>query len=653
YLQGLFVDVIMYDSAFNFDDLIESDTTAVPEEEPPSDSEPMKFDFSNLELSSATFIIQDAEIQDSIEMDDINFFLPHIAWNQKEDREADLEFDFKNGGYFKSFADYNPENGDFKLDFTLGNYDISGYTEYVAKYVDAGKFEGVVDLDVSLDGNTGDPISTSVSSVFQLSDFALYDDKDSVMLGTDRLVLDVEEANMAERKVMIDSIYLLRPSVYYEAYDSTSNIAEYMKRVMPPEDSVQEEGEEVQYETVSETSGDQEELEAEPAVQDTTQQFSISINTIQLDSGNVRLADYNNERDFEYEISNIQVITDSLSTDADWVDLDMTMLLNDRGKMVGKVLVNISNPKEMVTDLTISSLMLEDFDVYCRLGTGYPLIYGDMYLSSYTEIDSDSIKSSNNIVIHNMKLGKRERVIGPPMKLAMFLLKDKDKVVHIDMPVEGPVGESGTDVAKLFWDQFSGLLGKVASTPFKFVGSVLNVFDTGIKRVKFDYMDSTLDNKAERQLNALLKLEERHEEVKIDLIYYKDSLLEKEEIAMYLVGEQFKGKKGISGLRNNNQFRKYVKEQIQIDSLSLEEACLRLAGRNKVDAISASLDSARFRSVRNYLHSQRENTDIKLYLSNELAPNNEDRDPRFEVKLGMKDDFIEEKYIDDDEPQTD
>ena len=68
YLQGLFVDVIMYDSAFNFDDLIAQDSTAEAEKEPEeSASDPLKFELSDMELRDAVFIVQDAEIQDSLE----------------------------------------------------------------------------------------------------------------------------------------------------------------------------------------------------------------------------------------------------------------------------------------------------------------------------------------------------------------------------------------------------------------------------------------------------------------------------------------------------------------------------------------------------------------------------------------------------------
>ncbi len=641
YLQGLFVDVIMYDSAFNFDDLTQlgNDSTSVPEEEPPDDSEPLKFEFSDMELRDAVFIVQDAEIQDSIEIDDFDFFLPHLVWNQQEDSEADLRFDFKNEGYFEATADYNPGSNNFAFDFILGNYDISGYQAFAAKYFNVGKFEGIIDLGLNLTGNAEQLEQTSASGKFTLSDFALYDDKDSVMIGSQQLTINVDEVNYADKKILIDSVLIARPSVYFEAYDSTSNIAQYIERVMPAEDTLQQE--EVKVVTVS----DEEEPEEPMVNEDSTQQFFVQVSNFLLERGVVRMADYNQERSFEYQISEIHVSADSITTQTEWMNADLSMRLSDRGKMEGEFLVDLSNPQDMTLDFTISSLMLEDFDVYCREATGFPLIYGDMYFKSHMDIRDDTLKSQNNIVIHNMKLGKRRNPIGPPLKFAMFLLKDKDKVVHIDMPVEGPVGDSGTDIGKMFWDTFSGLLGKVASTPFKFIGAVLNVFDTDIKHVKYDYLDSAFTNQKQRQMNTLLKIEDLDEELKIDLIYYKDSLLERQQIAMDLIAAEFGGKEN---RRNYNQrLRRYVEKRINTDTLSLEEACLRLADKSLVDSVSAAYDSARFSSLRNYLHEQRDTTSISFYHSRAAAPNNEDRKPRFEVKLGMKDDFIEDKYVDE------
>jgi len=646
FLKGLFADVIMYDSAFNFDDLLELGNDTTDDEESMSNKNPIKFDLSNLEVKDAVFILQDAEINDSIEIDQFDVFLPHIAWDQSELSEADLEFTFKDGGYLNSIIDYNPDNGSFMVDLKLNDYDISGYQEFVDKYVDIGKFEGIVDLNVGLKGNMASPLQTKMESKFVMSDFAIYDEKDSVMVGTRRIDLKVDEADLANKTILIDSIHVFKPTVYFEAYDSTSNIAEFMKHILPPEDSVQ--GGQVPDEVVSQDTAQQDsEEDTEILQKDTTRQFYLSINSILLDSGKVDVADYSHERKFEYQISELLVTTDSITSEATWVNLNMSMTLGDHGKMVADYAIDLSNPEVSSLDMTVSSLMLDDFDVYCREATGYPLMYGDMYLKSHTNVHGDSLKGENNIIIHNMKLGRREKVIGPPLKMAMFLLKDKDKVIHFDMPMAGSMGESAADIGKLIWNTFSSLIFKVVSTPFKFLGATFNILDTDIKRINFDYLDTAFTNKEQRQLNALLKIEDHDEEVKIDLVYYKDSLLEREQLAMDMIEKEFGADKGGNGkYKRNARFRDYVESRVHSDTLSLEEACLLLADHHLVDSLSALYDSARFRSLRGYLISQRDTTDIRLYQSRETAPKNEDVKPHFEVKLGMKDEFIEENYID-------
>ena len=147
----------------------------------------------------------------------------------------------------------------------------------------------------------------------------------------------------------------------------------------------------------------------------------------------VKLADYNKDRGFEYEISGIQVHTDPITSNSAWVKMNSHMNLSDRGTLESTFLIDLTHPEDMTLDLTISNLMLEDFDVYCREATGYPLNYGDMYLKSHMDFRNDSLKSQNDIIIHNMKLGKRGHPIGPPLKFAMFLLKDKDQVIHFNI----------------------------------------------------------------------------------------------------------------------------------------------------------------------------------------------------------------------------
>ena len=136
YLKGLSTNVVMYDSTFNFDDLLafhqSADTVEVADT---TTSSSLQFVLSNLEIDDAFFTLRDDAIDRQMELSNIDFFVPYISWDQEHTSEADLQFDFKNGGYFQSSIDVHPIDGHFDASIILNNLDITGYTDFVAKYM--------------------------------------------------------------------------------------------------------------------------------------------------------------------------------------------------------------------------------------------------------------------------------------------------------------------------------------------------------------------------------------------------------------------------------------------------------------------------------------------------------------------------------------
>src|SRR4029079_3703819 len=56
---------------------------------------------------------------------------------------------------------------------------------------------------------------------------------------------------------------------------------------------------------------------------------------------------------------------------------------------------------------------------------------------------------------------------GPlPLKLAVALLKDRNGVINIDLPMTGSLDDPQFRLGPLIWKAFVGLLGKIAPSPF-------------------------------------------------------------------------------------------------------------------------------------------------------------------------------------------
>ena len=341
YLKGLDINVVMKDSTFNFDDLItrfgafSADTSgAVPEENP------MIIELSNLELNDGLLTILDAAIEKEVELRNLDFFIPYIRLDQSATSEAGLKFDFKNGGYFQSQIDIDPIGGNFDAELIIKDLDISGYDDFVAKYIDLGPFVGETDLDPKLTGNINSPEETIVSGSFLLYNFELKNN-DKPMVGIKQLNIRLQEADPAHNRYVLDTIRLSQPYVYFELYDSTNNLVEFINRAMPPGDTLERNNEE----TIDSTF---------------TAELFYALNNFIIDDGKIDILDRRTGEPFKYHLTELALSTDSISSKATWNETQSHMLLNDRGKLIAEVGINPSNPMDVSVDYTITDFMLSD-----------------------------------------------------------------------------------------------------------------------------------------------------------------------------------------------------------------------------------------------------------------------------------------------------
>ena len=69
---------------------------------------------------------------------------------------------------------------------------------------------------------------------------------------------------------------------------------------------------------------------------------------------------------------------------------------------------------------------------------GFPIVYGNMYYKSETSILNGDLTSENKLIITNVELGEKSGgLYDLPMKFALFLLKDRNGVITLDVPVRG------------------------------------------------------------------------------------------------------------------------------------------------------------------------------------------------------------------------
>ena len=151
--------------------------------------------------------------------------------------------------------------------------------------------------------------------------------------------------------------------------------------------------------------------------------------------------------------------------------------LTMRGRVADTALLDISgqlNPTVQPLALDIraraTDLELAPLSPYAGKYAGYAIERGKLSMDVAYKIEADGkLEASNQVILSQLTFG--ERVESPsatqlPVLLAVALLKDRNGVIDINLPVSGSVNDPQFSVGGIVWKVILNLLGKALTAPF-------------------------------------------------------------------------------------------------------------------------------------------------------------------------------------------
>jgi hypothetical protein len=516
-LAGLYANIIQRDSSFNFEDIIDflnkpSDSAEIETDTTPST--PMHFRFYDLSLRQAHIIYDDRNVNKATHLRDFSLHVPFIAWNQEDKSEAGLRFNFAQEGYFESSLRIDPAQGDFLANVTIERLHLDAFKEYISYYTNIQSLNGIFNCHINLAGNINNIEESVVSGKIKIQDLSVTDSLGAKLLGTDQINIGMKKIDYAHSRYEFDSLILTGPYVHFILSDSANNISALFNM---PDDTA------ATVEALPETS-----------TAATSDSLYYSIDNFMIKEGVVDYTDNLTGEPFNYHLSDIGLNAGSITTDADWVDLYAQMVLNERGTLKADIGFNPDDPVNNVKlDYVVTNFRLSDLNIYSRFYMGFPILLGDMYYKSSTSIIQGQLNSSNKLVMTDVELGnKGGGIYDVPIKLALFILRDRYGVINLDVPVRGDLNDPTIKIGRIIWNTFKNLIVKIATKPFDILAQSIGADPRDLESIEFEYLDTTLTPQKQRQLELLLNLEDQKPGLQIDMIYYNDINKEKELIAV-------------------------------------------------------------------------------------------------------------------------
>ena len=179
--------------------------------------------------------------------------------------------------------------------------------------------------------------------------------------------------------------------------------------------------------------------------------------------------------------------------------------------------------------LNFRNMELTTFNPYSGKFAGYNISKGKLSTQLRYKVQNRMLDAQHHIVVDNLEFGDKtdSKDAAPiPIKLAVALLKDRQGVIDLQLPVGGSLDDPKFRLGPIIWKALLGLLTKIVTAPFAALGSL---FGGGEELAYVDFPAGSADlplNKIEqlgKLSQALVERPQLRLDVPVTLIAEQDS----------------------------------------------------------------------------------------------------------------------------------
>ena len=537
-LAGLHANIIQEGKHFNFASLIEhfssNDSTAVKDTTPSG----WVMKFYNINIRHASLNYDDMLNHKGIHLPDINLSVPGFVLGGDEGSEGGLNIGFDRGGTLNVDANYDTKENTYHVDVNLDGFAVQNLDSYLADMLRYDNLRGSVDAHITADGNVNDMMKSRIGGTVAVNGVDLTGSKGPVA-GFDALTVKVNNINLDDNLFDIGEVRLSGLKATYEQWKEYSNI----NLLLPKKEK--------QGVTLQSGIDDGSQKTVQKEEEPTGKPMQLHVGSLRVVDAAVTYNDHTLPDEFHFPITGLNVSADDLTT-AGGNNAQVRATLPGGGHLMVRWKGNLANWKSYQDlFLSIKGLDMRQLGPWAVAYTGYPIEDGIFGLTTRLAINNSNLDNQNKIDIYKAKVGDRRKDVSAevkiPLKAALYILKDKDDKILIEMPVKGNIDNPEFNYMKVVWKTLGNLLVKVATSPARALGSAL-----GINSDDLEFMEVSPDQHG-------LTSEQYHKLSDLSTIALSDSRV---TITLTL---QMPATNGEDGAKRsewlNEQVRHYVAEQ--------------------------------------------------------------------------------------------
>lgn len=492
YMKGLYVHVTQKGDKFNFSDILDflaksdstvadtaatdttaSDSTGMVNAAEIAQGLPVNISVKNIVLENGNIIYEDKKVGSKIHLKDFGVKIPAVYLSNKQ-TDVGVSLKFADGGDLNVKVTANAATNDFKVNVGLKDFALAVGKPYLNDFIKYKDFNGKVSTNINVEGNLNDILGSNVSGVVSVDSVVLTETNDKT-IGVAHVGVGIARANLNENSFHIDSVIVDGAFAHLDLYkDGKTNLHVLLAPIMEKANKG------------GSADSTEQTAEATPAGAKAGKKLDAKIDKLLVHNTTVSANDLTITKPFHYTVSAITVNGSNINFNTPCA-VNVSAAFPGGGSLNLKYKGAINDLGTMDAFISVKNLALKNFSNYSHHYTGYPLSAGTMAFASENKIQNFELDSKNTIDIYNIDVADKDDSVDPeymvPMKVGLYILKDKDDKIQFDVPVKGNMKDPEFSIVKIIWKTVMNLIVKVALSPLKIVG---NVASSGASMVGLD-----------------------------------------------------------------------------------------------------------------------------------------------------------------------
>ena len=435
-----------------------------------AESAPWRYRVDHIEASDFAVALQDESVSPAgkLTLDEVSASAQGLSEDAKAEVPVRLQFRVQQGGRFEASGKVVPGAPSADLQVKLSDLSLAPAQPYVASSTNAVLARGQVGTQGRVQYQQG---KLRYEGNFAIKDLLLNESetRDRFLswksLGSNKLLVTPDQVKVGE--LVVDG--LDAKLVIFK--DRTVNLSHLLKREAKPT---------------------QQAAPTKPVQASRTDKpFQVDVARVKVVKGKMDFSDLSLALPFGTRIHNLKGKVVGLSSRPGRpAQLELDGQVDDYGLARAAGQIKLFDPTGF-TDINVvfRNVEMTTLTPYSATFAGRKIQSGKLSLDLEYKINKRQLEGSNQVIMDKLVLG--ERVDSPtatnlPLDLAIAILADSDGKIDLGLPVSGSLDDPQFSYGQIIWKAFLNVITKVATAPFRALGSMLGIDADKLDKVSFD-----------------------------------------------------------------------------------------------------------------------------------------------------------------------